>query len=279
MINFFHTLENVDKSRKTSFLSDHPAPPDRIARIQREATMLNVTQSPTTNVAELNSIQGRLRGTAGGTTSMASNSRPAPTTSGSRSRGTGSSGQVVQVEAPASALRSYTSPSGVYRVGYPANWQVYQEGSTGVTLAPKGGIGNVNGKTEVVYGAIINHYDPFNNASRSYLRGGPATGNTSLTAATNDLLSEVQRDSPHLRLINGSEQQFQVSGGTALAASLRGTNPNTGINERVTIVTRQLADDHLVYMLFVTPDKDASRYSGVLQAMVNSIQIDENRSH
>src|SRR5712691_8663022 len=101
MVNFFYTLENVDKSRKTSFLSDHPAPPDRIARIQREATMLNVTQSPTTNVAELNSIQGRLRGTAGGTTSMASTSRPAPTTT-ARSRGTGS-GQVVQVEAPASA--------------------------------------------------------------------------------------------------------------------------------------------------------------------------------
>jgi len=275
MVNFFHTLENVDKSRKTSFLSDHPAPPDRIARIQKEATMLNVTQSPTTNVAELNSIQGRLRGTAGGTTSMASTSRPAPTTT-ARSRGTGS-GQVIQVEAPASALRSYTSPSGVYRIGYPSNWQVYQEGSTGVTLAPKGGIGTVNGKTEVVYGAIINHYDPFNNASRSYLRGGAA--NTSLTAATNDLLSEVQRDSPHLRLISGSEQQFTLSGGAAIAASLRGTNPNTGINERVTIVTRQLADDHLVYMLFVTPDKDASRYSSVLQAMVNSIQIDENRSH
>src|SRR5438874_6051546 len=33
MVNFFQTLESVDKARKTSWLSDHPAPPDRIARI------------------------------------------------------------------------------------------------------------------------------------------------------------------------------------------------------------------------------------------------------
>src|SRR5947207_810706 len=36
MVNFFKTLENVDKSRKASWLSDHPAPTDRIERIQQE---------------------------------------------------------------------------------------------------------------------------------------------------------------------------------------------------------------------------------------------------
>src|SRR5438034_8495895 len=37
MVNFFKTLENVDKSRKTNWLSDHPAPPDRLQRIEQEA--------------------------------------------------------------------------------------------------------------------------------------------------------------------------------------------------------------------------------------------------
>src|SRR6059058_1609780 len=61
MVNFFKTLETVDKSKKTNWLSDHPAPPDRIARIEKEAQMLRVSQSPTTNVAELRQVQSRLR--------------------------------------------------------------------------------------------------------------------------------------------------------------------------------------------------------------------------
>jgi hypothetical protein len=70
-----------------------------------------------------------------------------------------------------------------------------------------------------------------------------------------------------------------MANGSALAASLRGTNPNTGVNERVTIVTRQLADDHLVYLLFVTPDAEASRYTNVLNAMVSSMQVDAAHNH
>src|SRR5205085_5236195 len=33
MVNFFKTLESVDPSKKTNWMADHPAPPDRIARI------------------------------------------------------------------------------------------------------------------------------------------------------------------------------------------------------------------------------------------------------
>jgi predicted Zn-dependent protease len=61
MVSFFQTLESVDKSKKTNWLSDHPAPPDRISRIQKEASLLRVSQTPTTNVAELRQIQGELR--------------------------------------------------------------------------------------------------------------------------------------------------------------------------------------------------------------------------
>src|SRR5205085_3465033 len=126
MVGFFQTLEKVDSSRKTSFLSDHPAPPDRIARIQKEAAQLRVSNTPTTNVAALNTIKSRL-GVAGapGSTQVA---RTAPAaTSSSRRRTTGATGTAVQVEPPASSLRSYTAPSGVYRISYPANWAVYQQ--------------------------------------------------------------------------------------------------------------------------------------------------------
>src|SRR5437762_10715217 len=89
MVNFFHTLESVDKSKKTNWLSDHPAPPDRIARIQKEAQLLHVSQTPTTNVADLQQVQSRLRGYGSAPTmgqiaqTAASSGRSRPTATGS----------------------------------------------------------------------------------------------------------------------------------------------------------------------------------------------------
>ena len=51
------------------------------------------------------------------------------------------------------------------------------------------------------------------------------------------------------------------------------------VDERVTLVTRQLADEHLLYMLFITPERDAGNYRNVLNAMVSSMQIDTQRRH
>jgi hypothetical protein len=64
-----------------------------------------------------------------------------------------------------------------------------------------------------------------------------------------------------------------------LAATLRGTDPATGINERVTLVTRQLSDEHLLYLLFIVPDREASNYSKVLNSMVGSLQINPSQPH
>ena len=275
MVNFFKTLENVDKSRKTSWLSDHPAPPDRIARIQQEAQLLHVSQTPTTNVAGLQSIQSRLRG-SGAAPTMAQISRSGPAAASSqqqRRRPTSQASSTVTIPAPSTSLRAYTSRSGLYRISYPSNWQVVQEGSTGVTLAPPGGAGNVSGNGEIVVGAIVNHYDPFGNGQSSYF------GNATIDTATNDLLAALQQSSPYLRLVSGSEGRVRLAGGTAVAATLRGVDPQTGIDERVTVVTRQLSDEHLLYLLFITPERDAANYRSVLNAMVSSMQIDTQRRH
>jgi predicted Zn-dependent protease len=279
MVNFFKTLERADTSKKTNWMSSHPAPPDRIARIEKESQMLRVSSNPTTNTAAFQSVQARLRGYGSAPTSaqIAQGVRPGNTQGNTTRRRTGpmtSTSSVGSVSAPSSSLRSYTNRSGLYRISFPSNWQVYQEGSTGVTIAPEGGVSNVDGRTEVVYGAVINHYDPFNNNGAS-LRGGNAT----LEDATNDLIAEIERDSPYLRAVNGSGQRTRMGGGTALAATLRGQNPSTGVMERVTVVTRQLADEHLLYMLFITPDREAANYNGVLNEMVSSMQVASNAPH
>jgi Zn-dependent protease with chaperone function len=269
MVNFFHTLESVDPSKKTNFLADHPAPPDRIARIEKEAQLLHVSATPTENVADLRQVQSRL--SSYGAARSGREIAQAATNTGGRSRSTNGGTRTVSVPAPSNSWNTYTNNNGLYRLSYPSNWQVYESGSTGVTIAPPGGAGNVNGNNEIVYGAIINHYDPFGN--------GPVT-NISLQSATQDLIQAIEQSSPYLRLASNTAQRLRLSGGnTALAATLRGTDPTTGIDERVTLVTRQLSDEHLLYLLFVTPERDAGNYSNVLNGMVSSLQINTNQRH
>jgi Zn-dependent protease with chaperone function len=282
MVSFFDQLAKVDKSKKTTWLSHHPAPPDRQARIRREAEMLRVSGNAGVDTQQLASVKSQLRrhGNAPTMEQIARGARPStnnsrgnpPMTSGA------DRGSVGRVEAPSSSWRRYSNRSRAYEIAYPANWRVYETDGFGVTIAPEGGVGEVGGKTEVVYGLMVNHYDPFGNRPRTYLRDGRSAGVT-LEDATSDLLAQVQQGSPHLRVVRGSAQQFRLDGKTAMAASLRGRNPNTRLDERVTVVTRALPDGHIIYMLFVTPEQEAERYSAVLNQVVQSINVNDTHAH
>jgi len=273
MVSFFHTLEKVDKSLKTTWLSNHPATPDRIARIEREAQLLHVSAQPTQRVGELNGIQTRLRslGTALTMAQIGSGQKPGGTGSSSS---TGPASTSAAVESPSTSLRSFTNRAGAYRVSYPANWRVYEQGTSGVVVAPEGGIVEAGGRTEIVYGAILNNYDPFGNVSKRKKSPG-YLGDVSIEDATNDLIAQIKKGDTHLKVVSGSTRTLDLRSGRALTASLSGVNPRTRIKERVTVVTHQLADDHLIYLLFATPERDANSYSGTLRAMVNSLQFGE----
>ena len=264
MVSFFNTLAKVDQSKKTTWLSHHPAPPDRIARLEQERKLLREPATPTQNTAQLARVQSQLRG-YGRAPSMGEIAR-GTTSSGNNPPMTSSSG-IGRVEPPSRSWRQYTNRSGAYAVAYPSNWRVYESGGFGVTIAPEGGLGNVGGRNEVVYGAIVNHYEPT-------ARGGRVT----MQSATTDLLNQIRQASPHLRVVSGSTQQLELDGRTALAASLRGRNPNTNIDERVTVVTRALPDGHLMYLVFVTPEADWRNYSNVLNQMVQSVQVAEGHT-
>jgi hypothetical protein len=180
--------------------------------------------------------------------------------------------QTIRVSAPSRQLRTYTDSERLYAVNYPSNWKVYDGNGHAVTLAPEGGVGNVGGQTEIVYGAIVNHYEPFGNVrSRS--------GRYTMEQATDDLIQQIRKGSPHLSVVRGSQSEFRLAGGRGLGATLAGVSRNTGLRERVTIVTRQLADGHLVYMLFIVPDAEAANYSQLLTAMVNSLQVSDSGRH
>ncbi|MBI2213138.1 MAG: M48 family metalloprotease [Acidobacteria bacterium] len=261
MVGFFRTLARVDTSRKTTWLSHHPAPPDRIARIERESALLRVAAQPTRRVTELRAIQTRLRQMGA-----------APTMAQLASGQSTSRTPTATVESPSKSLRVYQNRSGVYRAAYPANWRVYEQGRSGVVFAPEGGIVQYGGRSEIVVGAVLNHYEPFDS-------GTGLLGGVSLEDATRDLIAQIQKGDAHLREVRGSARLLKPASGRALSVDLRGVNPRTRIEERLTVVTHQLADEHLIYLLFAIPEREAAAYAPTLSAIVNSLRIDEDRPH
>lgn len=281
MANFFETLAKTDKRRVATWMSSHPQPENRMKRIQQEARLLGVTPEASQSTASLERVKSGLRslGAARTTEELARMRQPPPSTG--RSRGT-TNRDTIQVEAPSRETRTYTNRAGLYQVEVPANWQVVDEGPTGVTFAPRGGAGELNGNTEVVYGAIINHYEPFGNTARgNRLFGGGGSSRTSATVeeATSDLIAQIVNSSPHLRAERGSGRKLRVAGGNGAGVVLSGRNPNTGMDERVTVVTRQLVDDHLIYLLFITPAREAAEYNGVLNTMLQTLRVDDQGRH
>ncbi|HUJ12606.1 MAG TPA: M48 family metallopeptidase [Thermoanaerobaculia bacterium] len=261
MINFFRMLDKADPGKRTSFLDDHPAPADRIARIQKEAALLHVTNTATENVAQLEAIQEKVN-TYGPARSMKQIQEAVESASKSKNAQQGVEPASVTIEAPSTELKTYTSRTGAYRVSYPANWQVHESATTGVIIAPPGGLRG----EDLMYGAVIDHYAPINHSA----------ADTTLRSATDDLVETIVASCRYLQLV-GRSGPAQVAGAPSLTVVLRGTNPKTGFDERVTVVTRELSDTNLGFLVFVTPEKDADTYANVLRTMTGSVQINPDR--
>jgi Zn-dependent protease with chaperone function len=266
MVSFFQTIEKQETRKVANWMSSHPAPSKRISRIQKEAGILGVPLQASSSSSQLASIQAGLRRQAPAPTTqqIAQGQQPGTSTGSSRGRVSAPG----SVEAPSRSLETYTNRNGIFQVRYPANWGVADEGPTGVTIAPRNGVVRTsNGGNEIIYGAIISHFESHE------------TSRPTMEEATDDLLEAVRRTSPHLGVVRGSGQRFQLAGGTGLGVTLRGNNPQTGLTERVTLVTRQLGDGHLLYFLFIAPDRDAKALAPTLNAMVNSLRVDDRRGH
>lgn len=274
MVAFFETLGKQDKRKKASFLQSHPAPPQRVATIQKEARLIGATDSRPTNTQRFRAAKASLDSlpAARSTTELAqAAARDTRRTGRTPDRRTAR--QVGRAEPPSRSMKTYTNPSRMFQLQVPANWQVAAEGEESVTILPRGGaVETRDGRTEIVYGLIVSHYAPFGNRRSS-------RSQNSIQAATDDLIQQIMRTSPHLRVVRGSGQAFRLAGGQGLGASLSGTSPVTGIRERVTVVTRQLVDGHLIYMLFVTPEAETEAYGRTLSNIVASLRIDDDGRH
>jgi hypothetical protein len=232
-----------------------PSPKDRYARINQEAQYLRVT-NPVRNTREFASLQERLRGypRAQSMSEIARNGQRNPT-EGSSGGNYPNNAPRGQVEYPSNRFQNYQILNGNVQVSVPNNWQEVGD-SDSVWFAPSGAYGQYNGQ------AIFTHGVNF---------GVTQTSNRNLQRATDEFVNNLTQGNGNLR-VSGNYQQTRLSGRIAIWTSLINTNEATGRPENIRLITTQLGNNQLFYMIAVAPQNERN-FENAFQAVSNSVRI------
>jgi predicted Zn-dependent protease len=254
LANMFRTIEQQGGGGG-GFLSDHPSPANRYARINQEAQYLRVN-NPVRDTRDFARIQERLRG-YGQAPSMAEIAQ-----TGQRSPNGQTTGNYPnnpprgRVEYPSSRYRSYDE--GFLRVAVPDNWQEIRDGNS-LWFAPQGGYGQANGQ------AVFTHGVNF---------GVAQTQNRDLQRATDEFVNSLAQGNRSLRA-NAGYRRTTVSGRTGLITTLNNVNEATGQPESITVITTPLRNGGLFYMIGVAPQGEVGNFDNAFSNILSSLRIND----
>ncbi len=254
LANMFRTIEQQGGGGG-GFLSDHPSPANRYARINQEAQYLRVN-NPIRDTREFASIQERLRslGPAPSMAEIAQSGQRYP--SGETTGNYPNNPPRGRVEYPSSRYRNYDE--GFLRVAVPDNWQEIRD-SNSLWFAPQGGYGQANGQ------AVFTHGVNF---------GVAQTQNRDLQRATDEFINNLAQGNRSIRS-NGGYRRTIVSGRTGLITTLNNVNEATGQPESITVVTTQLRNGGLFYMIAVSPQGEARNFDSAFNNILRSLRIND----
>jgi predicted Zn-dependent protease len=255
LANMFRTIEQQGGGGG-GFLSDHPSPKDRYARISQEAQMLQVNAG-SRDTRDFASIQQRLRGygRAPSMQEIAQSGQRYPT--GENTGNHPEDRPVGRVEYPSSRYQQYSIFNGGVQVSVPGNWRQINDGSA-VWFAPEGAYGQYNGQ------AVYTHGTSF---------GLAQTSNRNLSSATQELINSLGQGNSNLRT-SGGAQRTTLDGRTALVSTLTNVNEATGRGENVRLITTQLRDGRILYMVAVAPQGERN-FDAAFQNVFRSVRIND----
>lgn len=252
MAAMFRTIEKQGGASGPEWLSDHPNPGNRSAYIEKEATLLRVSNpvTDTSGFARVKSHLGTLPKAP--TSEEVAKSRATTSQEGSRPSGT-----LGRVDPPASRTRDYTEGT-TFRITVPENWRELP-GSNAVTFAPNGAFGQVNNQSVFTHGVQA---------------GVERSGRADLAQATSDFIDSLARGNP--RLTRRSDAMATViAGRRALQTSLDNVSDATGGAESLLLFTTRLKDGTLFYVIGVAPATDFRTYEPTFQQVVRSIRLND----
>ena len=257
LANMFRTLEQQGGGGGGGFLSDHPSPSDRYARINREAQMLQVNAGMRDS-REFARIQQKLRG-YGTAPTMAEIQRsgqryPVGENTGNNYPNNPPTGRV---QYPSSRFQTVSIFNGGVQVSVPSNWREVNEGNA-VWFVPEGGYGQINGQPVFTHGASFGVYQ---------------NSNRNLQRATEELVNSFAQGNNNMR-VTGGQQRTTMSGRTALFTTLSNVNEATGRPENVRLITTQLRDGQVFYMIAVAPQNERN-FESAFETILRSIRLND----
>jgi len=254
LANMFRTLE-AQGAGGGGFLSDHPSPKNRYARINQEAQYLRVNTARW-DTREFLAVKERLRSYPQAQTMAEIQSRGKPNSSGG-DRPNYPNAPSGRVAYPSTRYRSY-SELGIIRISVPDNWQKLPSQDS-VWFAPAGAYGSANGQTVYTHGVNI---------------GAAQTNSRDLQQATSEFMSTLQQGNGNLRA-RGGYQRMDIDARYGLLITLDNTNEATGQPEIVNLATTQLRNGQLFYMIAVSPGNEYSAYQNTFLTVLRSLRLND----
>lgn len=257
LANMFRTIERQGGGSSGGWFSSHPSPSDRYARINREAQMLRVNTAGYGDTREFARVQERLRGYPQAPTmaEIARSGQRYPT--GQTTGNYPTNAPVGRVEYPSSRYQNYQLFGGGVQVSMPNNWRQVSEGNS-VWFVPEGGYGQVNGQAVFTHGANV---------------GVTRTNSRNLQQSTQEFINSLAQGNRNLRM-SGGHQRATLSGRTALATTLSNVNEATGRSETIRLITAQLRNGDLFYMIAVAPQGERN-FENAFQNIFRSVRIND----
>jgi len=265
--NFFQKIEAESGSQGSQFFSDHPNPGNRIEYVRQEIQTLPPKPNFKEDSPQFQEIHRMAMGMhpltaqqiaqqdqrGGFNPNGVSDTPSGPEPSGSR----GNAGYP-----PSSNFKQFNHNE--FAIGYPADWQVYGDAQSAVTIAPQSGVQReANSQGAVAIGVIIDRFEPE--------QGG------NLDQATHDLVASLRQSNPDLRQV-GNDEAIRVNGVSGRSADLIGSSPirdNNGRSqrERDWLVTLQRQDGTLMYLVFIAPENQFDQLRPTYEQMLRTLKL------
>ena len=255
LANMFQTIQQQGGGSSGGFLSSHPSPANRYARIQQEARLLRI-ENPIRNTQDFSRVQARLRsmGTAPTMAEIARTGNRYPT--GENTGNYPSQPPRGRVEYPSTRYQTYSEFGGALRVGVPSNWREIPSGDS-VWFAPEGAYGSYQGQSIFTHGVSF---------------GVAQVQGTNLQQATREFINGLAQSNPNLRQSSGL-QRTTFAGRNGFTSRLSNLNRATGQTEVVTLITTQTRDGQLFYMIAVAPQNEYGTYQSAFRNILQTVQL------
>ena len=283
LANMFKTIESQGSGGGPSFLSDHPSPKDRVAKINLEAQALQINTASIPDKHDFMVAQQRLTGRGGGqgfTGSTQAYSNPGNSNQDAASANTGNHGYANPNSQPTTMGNAANQPNansslpkptgrvvatsanyksykeGVFAVNIPDNWQELNE-PDGLWFAPQGGFGAVSGRSVFTHGVSF---------------GSIRLEGRAAQQATDEFIKSMTQGTG-MRARGGYQPMNNIAGRNWQLITFDNSNEATNRPELVNIATTSLRTGDLLYMIAVCPTDEYPKYQSVFLTILRSIQL------